>query len=172
MKLRPFVRGERRASRGQGLVEFALVFPLIALLLFGIIDLGRAVYGFNTIANAAREGVRVAVVNQSENTTDPASTVCRKDMPVEVPAAPHWSIKACAAQSAIALGVKTSDVSVSYSAPSSDPHMSCTASALSVGCIATVTVKYIWVPVTPLLGNLGGINMTSTSQMPVERVFP
>jgi len=58
------LRARRRQSGGQGLAEFALVFPVLILILMGIFDLGRAVFAFNALGNAAREGVRVAIVNQ------------------------------------------------------------------------------------------------------------
>src|ERR671912_110155 len=45
-----------RRDRGQALVEFALVLPLFLL--------GRAVFAYNTLTNAAREGARLAIVNQ------------------------------------------------------------------------------------------------------------
>ena len=48
----------RRRFRGQGLVEFALVLPIFAILLFGIIDFGRYVYTANAINNGTREGAR------------------------------------------------------------------------------------------------------------------
>lgn len=48
-------------QRSQALIEFALVSPILLLLLFGIIDIGRAVFYYDTLANAAREGARVAV---------------------------------------------------------------------------------------------------------------
>ena len=48
----------RRRFRGQGLVEFALVLPIFAMLLFGIIDFGRYVYTANAINNGTREGAR------------------------------------------------------------------------------------------------------------------
>ena len=51
-------RWRRRRGRGQALVEFALVFPLLMLLVFALIDLGRVVYAHNTIAEAAREAAR------------------------------------------------------------------------------------------------------------------
>lgn len=174
MALRFRGRGRRRDGRGQGLVEFALVFPLIVLIIFGIFDLGRAVYAYNTLANAARQGARVAAVNQAVNTTAPNSTLCQENMPVENASNPDWSIKACAAQSAVSLGVQTSDVKVTYSSPATSPTLTCTApSALSLGCIATVTVAYTWTPMTPVISNImGSISMSSTSQMPIERVFP
>lgn len=47
------------------MVEFALILPLLLLLITGIIDLSRAVWQENTLAYAAREGTRYAIVNGS-----------------------------------------------------------------------------------------------------------
>lgn len=54
----------RRRTRGQesqALIEFALISPLLLLLIFGIIDIGRAVFYYDTLNHAAREGARVAI---------------------------------------------------------------------------------------------------------------
>jgi Flp pilus assembly protein TadG len=51
-----------RRARGQSLVEFALVFPIFLLLLFGLIDIGRFVYTANALNEAAREGARFGSV--------------------------------------------------------------------------------------------------------------
>jgi hypothetical protein len=59
-------RMRRDRSRGQALVEFALVIPIFVLLLVGLFDIGRAVWNYNTVANSAREAARVAVVNQDQ----------------------------------------------------------------------------------------------------------
>ncbi|MEX0710415.1 MAG: TadE family protein [Chloroflexota bacterium] len=53
---------DRVRQRGQSLVEFALVFPIFILLVFGLIDMGRYAYVNSTISQAAREGARVAAV--------------------------------------------------------------------------------------------------------------
>lgn len=53
----------RRESRGQGLVEFALVLPIFMLLLFGIVDGGRMVFANNQMAQATRAVARVASTN-------------------------------------------------------------------------------------------------------------
>src|SRR2546426_11181416 len=50
-----------RRHSGQSMVEFAVVSPVFFLLLLGTIDLGRAVYIYNTISDAAREGTRAAI---------------------------------------------------------------------------------------------------------------
>lgn len=54
--------GPRRRTRGQALVEFALVLPLFLLIVFGAIDVGRFVYGHSTLSQAAREGARLGAV--------------------------------------------------------------------------------------------------------------
>ena len=53
-----------RQIRGQGLVEFALVLPLILLVIIVFIELGRIVYFYSALNNAVREGARYVVVNQ------------------------------------------------------------------------------------------------------------
>lgn len=52
----------RGGKQGQALVEFSLVFPLMLLLIFGLIDLGRLVYANNALSEAAREGARYGSV--------------------------------------------------------------------------------------------------------------
>jgi hypothetical protein len=54
------MRRTRSSSKGQGLVEFALVLPVFLLLLFGLIDGARFVYMNSVVSQAAREGARLA----------------------------------------------------------------------------------------------------------------
>jgi len=53
----------RQRATGQAMVEFALVLPMFAILLFGIVDLGRYVYTANALGNGTREGARAASVS-------------------------------------------------------------------------------------------------------------
>nr|MDA8218682.1 pilus assembly protein [Dehalococcoidales bacterium] len=53
---------QRHGARGQALVEFALILPLIVLLTAGLIDGARAILLYNTVSNAAREGARFGIV--------------------------------------------------------------------------------------------------------------
>ena len=50
-----------RSQKSQALIEFALISPVLLLLLFGIVDIGRAVFYFDTLNHAAREAARTAV---------------------------------------------------------------------------------------------------------------
>ncbi|MBQ6711114.1 MAG: pilus assembly protein [Clostridia bacterium] len=62
--LKRFVRSEK----GQAIVEFALVLPLLLALLCGIIDFGWLYYNQITLNNAAREGARYAVIHYDPTT--------------------------------------------------------------------------------------------------------
>ena len=53
--------GLLRRHSGQSMVEFAVLAPVFFMLLLGTIDLGRAVYIYNSISDAAREGARAAI---------------------------------------------------------------------------------------------------------------
>lgn len=51
------------SERSQALVEFAFVGIIFFLLIFGFVDVGRAVWNYNTLAQATREGTRYAIVH-------------------------------------------------------------------------------------------------------------
>jgi len=53
----------RRGSRGQALMEFAIVLPVFLAMLLAIVDVGRVVWANNSLANAAREAARFAIVH-------------------------------------------------------------------------------------------------------------
>jgi Flp pilus assembly protein TadG len=55
-------RFRRRYDDGAAAVEFALVFPLLALLVFGIIQFGISFSGLLALNNASRQGARVGAV--------------------------------------------------------------------------------------------------------------
>lgn len=61
--LRP---GRSKRENGQVLVEYALVLPVLLLVLFGIIEFGIIVFSHDTIANAAREGARYGAVHSGD----------------------------------------------------------------------------------------------------------
>ena len=45
-------------QHGQSVLEFAMVLPLMLLIVFGIIEFGRAYYQYNTLTKAIRDGAR------------------------------------------------------------------------------------------------------------------
>lgn len=139
----------RRTQRGQTLAEFAIAFPVFLLLLFGLVDVGRAVYAYSGITNAAREGARLAIVNQ-----DAAS------------------VQARAANQATAVSVTTT-IQFRQPGPNAEPSSNASCSTLGIGCIAIVRVDTAWSALTPVIGSLlGPITMRAESQVPVEFVCP
>ena len=64
----------RPTQRGQSLVEFALIIPIFLLLAVVIFDLGRGVYYYSAIHNAAREGARYGVVHPNLSDYDAIKT--------------------------------------------------------------------------------------------------
>jgi len=144
----------RRRSRGQALVEFALVIPVLILIFMGLFDFGRAVFAWNSLSNAAREGARVAIVDQN---TDAGGIYLAA---IE------------AANQATGLGLDATDVSqvqVSFLLP--DLSGACT--TRSLGCIAEVTVQYEFTAITPIIGSLiGPIDLAATTQLPIEFTKP
>lgn len=64
------LRAFRRAhgnERGQTLVEFALILPLMLVLIFALVDFGRAFHTWLVVTNSAREGARVGAVQGDTN---------------------------------------------------------------------------------------------------------
>lgn len=53
----------QRRNQGQGLVEFALILPLLLLLVMGLIEFGYIFTAYSSLFNAAREGARYGVVH-------------------------------------------------------------------------------------------------------------
>jgi Flp pilus assembly protein TadG len=145
-------RGGR--GRGQALVEFALVIPLFLLLLVALFDVGRAVFSYNTLTNAAREGARIAIVNQY-----------KPDI-----------IARAKSQSAI-IELDAPNVTADFYQVKADgtPDISKPCSLVAVGCLAVVTFEATYHPITPIIGNIlfkNGVTFKATSVLSVEYSCP
>lgn len=78
--------GRRRGERGQALVEMALILPVLLLLLIGMLEFTRAWSAKQAVTDAAREGARLAVVDnddvdQADVTTTIATSLSRAGIP-------------------------------------------------------------------------------------------
>ncbi|MBB6455112.1 Flp pilus assembly protein TadG [Salirhabdus euzebyi] len=56
----------RKDEKGQSLVEFALLLPIILLLLVGIIDFGRVLYSYSHLHMATQETVRLGGLGSTD----------------------------------------------------------------------------------------------------------
>ncbi len=137
----------RKRHSGQALVEFALVLPVLILVLLATFDLGRLVFAYNDITNASRIGVRVAIVDQT------------------VPKARDATIS-----QATSLGLTSADVTVKYLTP--DLSANCP-TPYTLDCVAEIKVSYGWQAITPIIGSIvGPVTVTAVSHEPIERIYP
>jgi len=63
--VKPVRGGSVSSDRGAAAVEFALLLPLLVLIVFGLIDFGRAINAQITLTQAAREGARALALGSS-----------------------------------------------------------------------------------------------------------
>jgi hypothetical protein len=142
---------ERRFERGASLPETAIVMAVFLALMFGIVDFGRALYTYSTVAQLAREGARWAIVRGANCNLYPTACPAQHG---------HDDIEPYV-QSLNVGGMDTHSISadLEFTTPCGN-----NASDNQPGCTASVTVSYVfsfmmpWVPHTQ-------ITMTSTSQM-------
>jgi Flp pilus assembly protein TadG len=69
-------RPSLRDDRGQTMVEFALVIPILCVVLFGVIQFGILYKNYVTLTDAARIGARKAAVSRHE--ADPVGVTVTK----------------------------------------------------------------------------------------------
>jgi Flp pilus assembly protein TadG len=72
--------GRKIRDRGATAVEFALVLPLLLLLVCGIIDFGRALNAQISLTEAAREGARLAALGYSSAAVDARAVAAAPDL--------------------------------------------------------------------------------------------
>lgn len=68
--MRLFREPGKHRSRGQSLVEFALISPIFFLIIFGVFEGGRLVWTYHELNNGTREALRYAMVRGDNSTLD------------------------------------------------------------------------------------------------------
>ena len=136
-------RDER--SRGQALVEFAIVLPVFFLVVAGMFDFGLGIYSDLTLVNAAREGARLGVI-------DPGNT-----------SAIETRVRAMAGN----LDPAKLSVTVACERPSGASFTSCTSPMWLPGDATKVTVDYRYSMFFPILFGTE-IPLSSESKMRIE----
>jgi Flp pilus assembly protein TadG len=72
-------RALRGRSRGDAIVELALLAPALLLMLFGVLELGRVVEVWLVVHNAAREGARAGAQARPDVTAGPTAQQVASD---------------------------------------------------------------------------------------------
>lgn len=57
-------------QQGVAAVEFAILLPMLLLIIFGITEFGRALYSYNTIVKATRDAARYVMIQQPGGAAD------------------------------------------------------------------------------------------------------
>jgi Flp pilus assembly protein TadG len=148
----PVRRGSANSDRGAAAVEFALLLPLLVLLIFGMIDFGRAINAQITITQAAREGARVLAL--------PGGTTVGSDG--------NQAYQDRAIAAGTGLGLTASNVT-DLPDNSVPPETGCPAGSGSTGDDAVVQVTYKFTFLTPVGSIFGPTKMlTAQGVMPCE----
>lgn len=140
-------------SIGQNLVEFAIIFPILILIIIFIFDLGRAVILYSVLSNASREGARFGIIYAAQNPEENEGQV-------------YTALSSRVCERAIGLDIDCPNPSMTVSLVDFDGN----------GRDDELQVKltYGFSPVTPLIGaflNLDENNqliLTSQSNMRIE----
>lgn len=148
----------RRSSKnGQSLIEMALLLPVLLLITVVTLDIGRAIYYYSAIYNAAREGARYAIVNQCQLDDNTCNSCEIRD---------EEEIKNQASKYLVGLDAsKITFVPPPQLTDYSDEIDDCTK--------VLVTVNYEFQVITPIanlfINNGGSITLSSSSEMFIER---
>ncbi|HEX8228754.1 MAG TPA: TadE family protein, partial [Chloroflexia bacterium] len=91
MLRRPISAYNRRSARGQSTVEFAFISILLFWFILGIIEMGRFLFTYSVVTNAAQEGSHFAIIRPREvvaaaQATQVAASMAAKGTPTYVPA--------------------------------------------------------------------------------------
>jgi Flp pilus assembly protein TadG len=140
----------KRDDKAQALVEFALVLPVLLLFVTGLFDVARAVWQENTLAYAAREGTRYAIVHGSAS---------------DAPVGPSNTAPIATTVRDAAIGVPNITVSISY------PDLVGTTPCNDRGCRVSVdaTAPFVPLPSQYLAGGAFQITLRGGSLLVIQR---
>ena len=157
LRFRPRLwRRRRTRSRAQGLVEFALVLPVLLLLLLLAIDFGRALYGWVILQNSARIAANFAGLNPDawEQNIDPVKDRYQADISADLDTA-NCS-RPVSPTTPLPDPVFTDGPDSTVSGGSAD-------SQYDVGDTVTVVLNCTFRPITPIIGAILGNSITLTA---------
>jgi Flp pilus assembly protein TadG len=141
----------RGRSKGQSVVEFALVFPVVLLLLLVAIDMGRVYLGWVALNNASRIAANYAAENPTAS-FGPGSAY------------------ATAVQADIDAAAGLDCAIASIPPPTFSGNGS---TATSLANLATVRIDCVFHPITPIIGSIvgNGVRVTAISVFPIRVGF-
>jgi hypothetical protein len=144
---------KRRRSRGQALVEFSLVLIPFMWMLLGVVDLGRGIYIYNGVAQAAREIARADSVHACDSS------------PCSLGTSPE-SVAVMNTQKGLIPGLGGAGASIAFECTDvSDTVVANCGSLSDSDYYVRVTVSVPFSVLTPLLSMVAPATLTSTSHI-------
>ncbi len=142
----------RPRSRGQAAVEFAIIIPVLVLLLLAAVDFGRLFFTFVQLQNSAREGAAYAAANPIDSA--PGGGIWTRAMLEK-------NSQGQGGEGAVAMAVSCARGAVGSPAPSPSPIACADAPGGSgPGNTVTVTVTERFTFITPFVNDLTGNDLT------------
>ena len=140
----------RKISHGQALVEFALILPILAMLLVMALDLGRVYFGWVGLQNAARIGANYAAIHPDAWSAP--------DNPLKVQARAQYAQQIAQDSSALNCSPRPTTLNVPRPVFTS---IGGTSSPIEMGDQASVTLHCTFSLITPLANGIfgGGVPM-------------
>ena len=128
--------------KAQGMVEFALVLPILLLLIFGVIEVGRLLFLYSAVMSASREAVRYGSASGEVTSLTPYYDDCT-------------GIQDAAMRIGRFAGVSSGDLTISYDhGPGTSTFASCPLTGtqtVELGDRIVVQVITNWTPLLPLV---------------------
>jgi Flp pilus assembly protein TadG len=153
--------GNRR--RGQGLVEFTLVLPVMMLILLVAVDFGRVFFSYIETTNAAREGANYAAAHAADSPFNSATYAS------DVTAAALGETNAQGQRGAGSMTVSAPSCVIPGTTPTSVACNIAAQNAAGIGDQVSVTVTQPFTFFTPLIGGFfgGQLTLSSSATAPV-----
>lgn len=168
----------RRGKLGQAIVETALLFPVLCLLVMGSTDLGRVFYYSIEVTNAAREGARQGssydpIYGNTSATHAAVIAAVRAEAPDLTLVEPNPAFSPVNCQSgppyADSYYPTTPNTGYVFACFSVGGAENDTATSGTAGQTIRVTILYNFTPVTPVIENVSGnIHVQATTTMIIQ----
>ena len=155
MEIKLFNKVNRDETRAQGIVEFALVLPILLLLIFGIIEAGRLLWLYSAVLSSSREAARYGSASGELSSSMRYYADCD-------------GIRASAMRIGRFAGISSTDISISYDhgPASSSPFAICPLPAdqqIELADRVVVQVVSNWQPLLPL-ANFGPVPISAVTR--------
>ena len=145
--------------RGLAAVEFALVAPVLLLILGGMIDFGLLMSGKSQLANGIAQGVQYALLQGPRVSASAVQAVVVRDgtSPSGVTATVTGPACYCLSGSPVVLATSSTALSPSYSCTGTCPAPAALPSAFLI-----ITASYVYQPIMPLYSKISNTTVSNT----------